>query len=111
MTTTKKPSSHLGAGLLVGTLIGVAAGYFLQSKQGKQLLKDGHKKAEKLQATLAKELNKAGDLSKETYEKLVDKVMDYYTAGKEISKNEAPEIRAFLLKKWKNIEKHLKDVK
>ena len=107
----KIQKSHLGIGLLIGSAIGVATGYFLQSKKGKDLIKNGHKKAEKLQALLMKELESTGELTKAKYEKVVDKVMKVYAVGKEISAKEAPEIRGVLLKKWKNIEKHLQDLK
>ncbi len=106
-----KKTSHLGLGLVAGSIIGLAAGFFLQSKDGQKLLKDGHKKAEKLQAQLMKELSKDGVLTKQRYEALVDKMMKYYLTGKQITKTEAPAIRSFLLKKWKHIETQLKNAK
>lgn len=107
MATLKK-KSHLGLGLVAGSIIGMAAGFFLQSKDGQKLLKDGQKKAEKLQAALMKELSKDTHLTKKRYEALVDKMMKYYMTGKQITKTEAPAIRSFLMKKWKSIETQLK---
>lgn len=107
----KKSSSHLGAGLLVGAAVGVAAATFLQSKQGKQLTKDLQKKTVALQKKVTMELKKVGDLTKESYQELVDKVVAYYVKTKDIAENEIPEVKKLLLAHWKNIEKELKSVK
>lgn len=102
--------SHLGLGVLIGATVGVATGLFVQSKKGKELIKDAEKKAMKLQAKLLKELNNVEALTKEKYEDLVDKVTDYYVDAKEITKKEVPEVRKTLLKKWSVINKQLKEL-
>jgi gas vesicle protein len=107
----QKRSSHFGAGLLAGAILGVAAGLFVQSKQGKQMAKDLQKKAQKLQIKLLKELKNAKELSREKYEEIVDKMMAYYLQSKEVAKAEVPEIRRFLMKNWTQIEKQLKSLK
>lgn len=101
--------SHIGLGILVGSIIGVAAGLFIQSKKGKQMTKDLEKRAMKLQSKLMKELENAKDLTKEKYEGIVDNVVAYYVKSKEIAKKEAPEIRSFLVTKWKHIEQTMKN--
>lgn len=105
---TDKKSSHLGAGLLAGAILGVAAGLFLQSKKGKDMTKDLMKRAEKLRAKLLKELAQVTDLTREKYEEVVDTVVEYYVKSKEIAKTEIPEIRKFLLMQWSQIEKTMK---
>ena len=112
MPTEQKGSSqsHLGVGMLVGTIIGVAAGLFVQSKKGKEVRKDLMVEATKLQAMIMKELKKSEVLTQETYEKLVDKVMDHYVLTQEIAKKDVPEVRAFLLKKWSSIQKQFKNL-
>ena len=108
---SKTRSSHLGAGLLIGTIIGVATGFFLQSKDGKTLLKDANKKGKALQLKLMKEMKRAKGMSKAKYTELVDTTMAYYTKSKEIAKKDVPQIRRFLLSKWKEIEKEMKSAK
>jgi gas vesicle protein len=41
--TKQKPSSHIGAGLAAGAVIGLAAGFFLNSRKGKVLVADAQK--------------------------------------------------------------------
>jgi len=106
-----KKSSHLGAGVLIGTIIGVATGFFLQSKDGKSLIKDANKKGKALQMKLMKEMKKAEGMTKAKYTELVDTTMAYYTKSKEIAEKDVPQIRRFLLGKWKEIEKELKSAK
>lgn len=105
---TDKKSSHLGLGLAIGTIIGVATGLFVQSKKGKEIVKDVEKKAVALQGKLMKELKNAEDLTKDKYEELVDKVTDYYVTTKDVTKKEVPEVKKYLMKKWTAIEKQLK---
>jgi gas vesicle protein len=105
---TEKKSSHLGLGLMVGTIIGVAAGLFVQSKKGKDLLKDAEKKAAVLQTKLMKELKNAENLTKDKYEEIVDKVTAYYVKTKDVTKKEVPQIKKLMMKKWSAIEKQLK---
>ena len=101
----KKQSSHLGAGLAAGAIIGLAAGLFLQSRKGKELTKDARKKAVVLQKQVMKRLEKAGEMTKEVYEEIVDDVVTYYGKSKDLAAKEIPEVRAFLMGKWKEVEK------
>lgn len=103
--TFKKKSSHLGAGIAAGAILGLAAGLFLQSKKGKELTKDARKKAMVLQKQVMKRLEKAGEMSKDVYEEIVDDVVKYYAKSKDLAAKEIPEVRAFLMSKWKEIEK------
>ncbi len=107
----KKGSSHIGAGMLIGAAIGVAAATFLQSKQGKVLTKDLMKKTNALQKKINAELKKAGNITKENYEQLVDKVIAYYVKSKDIAQKEIPEVRKTLLSTWKTIEREIKSLK
>ncbi|MDQ7814800.1 MAG: YtxH domain-containing protein [Patescibacteria group bacterium] len=103
-----KKSSHLGLGLAIGALVGVAAGLFAQSKKGKDLMKDAEKTAKVLQAKIMHELKGAETITKKQYEDMVDKVTDYYVQTKKVAKKEIPEIRSFLMKKWTTVQKELK---
>lgn len=104
-----KRSSHLGTGLVAGIAIGVASALFMQSKKGKALTKDLGKKTAALQKKVVSELKKAGDVTKESYQDLVDKVVDYYVKSKDITKREVPEVKKTLLGAWKNIERELRN--
>ncbi len=108
MPDTKKSSSHLGAGLLIGSMIGVAAGLFVQSKQGKTMVKDAKRRAKFMESKILKDLKSTKKLSKAKYAEMVDRMTDYYVKSKDIAKKDAPEIRDYLLSKWKDIEKELK---
>jgi gas vesicle protein len=104
-----KKSSHLGAGLLAGTILGIAAGVFLNSPKGKQMTKDVDANMKKLQKQVMKRLKEAEDMSKEKYEELVDEIVSYYQKSKQLAKKDVPEVRKFLMKKWKEIEKEMKN--
>jgi len=112
MTPTKKPaSSHLGAGLLAGAILGIAAGVFLNTPKGKKMTKDMEKQMQVLQKQLMKKIKEAEGMSKEKYEELVDDMMAYYEKSKQMAKDELPAARAYLMKKWKDIEKQMKSAK
>lgn len=100
-------SSHLGAGLVAGTVLGLAAGLFLQSRKGKMLTKDAQKKAMQLQAKVMKKLGNVQEMTREKYEDVVEDVLDYYLRSKELAAKELPQVRAYLLGRWKTIQKHL----
>ncbi|MDO8584487.1 MAG: YtxH domain-containing protein [bacterium] len=106
-----KQSSHLGVGLMAGAILGMATGLFLKSRKGKDLTKDAQKKALQLEGQVIKKLKDAKHLSKEKYEEIVDHVMGYYSKTKELSAKEAPEVRKFLMARWKAIDKYVKDLK
>lgn len=106
----KKSSSHLGAGMVIGSVIGMAAGFFLQSRKGKELTKDAEKKVVQLQGKVMKKLQDVESLSKEKYTEVVDDVLGYYEKSQEIAKKELPAVRAMLMKKWKAIETKLKEL-
>lgn len=96
--------------MAIGMAMGIAAGLFLQSKQGKALTKDAQKKALELQKQVMKRLGSVHDLTKERYADVVEDVLAYYAKGKHIAKEEAPAVRAYLLGRWATISKHLKDI-
>ncbi len=96
--------------MVVGSVMGLAAGFFLQSRKGKELTKDAEKKALQLQAKIMKKVQDIESLSKEKYTEVVDDVLAYYEKSQEIAKKEVPEVRAMLLKKWKTIESKLKEL-
>jgi gas vesicle protein len=101
--------SFLTAGLAAGAAIGVVAAYYLNTPKGRKMLKDAEKKAVALQKKLIKELEDTKELTRTRYEEIVEKLLKIYSKSKDISENELPEIRKYLLSKWKHIEKEFKD--
>lgn len=99
----------LAAGLVAGAALAVGTAYYLKTPKGKKMLKDAEKKAMAMQKKLVAELNKQKKLTKKNYEDAVKKVMAYYSKTKDIAANEVPEVRAYLLDKWKDVEKEYKD--
>lgn len=107
----QKRSSHLGAGMLIGAAVGVAAAVFLQSKKGKELTKDLQKKIAALQKKISRELEDVQEMTKEGYEELVDRIVEYYVKTKDIAKKEIPEVKKSLMGSWKTVEKQLKELR
>lgn len=110
---TKKKSKNglLAAGLVAGAALGVATAYYLNTPKGKKMLHDAEKKALEMQKKLMKELDKTKNLTKERYEEIVEKLLAYYAKTKDLNAKEAPEIKAYLMDKWKTIQKEYKSVK
>ena len=112
----KKPAatneSHskglLAAGLVAGAALAVGTAYYLQTPKGKKMLQQAEKKALAMQKKLVSELNKQKKLTKENYEEAVTKVMAYYAKTKDIASTEVPQVRDYLMSKWKDIEKEYK---
>ena len=105
----KKKSHGMSLGLMIGAALGVTTGLFLQSKKGKEFVKDSEKKAQKLQAKILKELPDIEKMTKAKYEQMVDKLTDSFVKAKEITAKEAPEVKKILMKKWAGIEKGIKE--
>jgi uncharacterized protein HemX len=110
-----KKSSHkkglIAAGLVAGAALGVATAFYLNSPQGRKMLQKAEKKAMELQKKLMKELSKTQKLTKEKYAEIVEKLVAYYTKTKDITASEVPEIKGYLMDKWKTIEKEYRSVK
>jgi gas vesicle protein len=106
-----KQKSHLGLGLIVGAVIGLASASFLHSKKGKALAKDLKSRTAALQKKVLSELRKGEELTQKRYKEIVDSVVSYYATSKEIAKTEIPAVKKSLLATWKTVQKELKSVK
>lgn len=106
-----KQKSHLGLGMVIGAVIGLASASFLQSKKGKALAKDLKHRTVALQKKVLAELRKGEELTQKRYKEIVDSVVAYYTASKEIAKTEIPAVKKSLLSTWKTVQKELRSVK
>ncbi|MDD5437883.1 MAG: hypothetical protein PHC70_01935 [Patescibacteria group bacterium] len=101
----------LAAGLVAGAALGVATAYYLNTPKGKKMLHEAEKKAVDMQKKLMKEIQKTKNLTKERYEEIVEKLLAYYAKTKDINAKEMPEIKDYLMDKWKIIQKEYKSVK
>lgn len=116
MPAKKKASPHkshngiIAAGLVAGAALGVATAYYLKTPKGKKMLDKAEKKALALQKKLMTELSQTEKLTKERYAEIVERLMAYYAKTKDISASEVPEVKNYLLSKWKQIEKEYKSV-
>jgi uncharacterized protein HemX len=110
----KKDGSHnkglLAAGLVAGAALAVGTAYYLNTPKGKKMLHTAEKKAMEMQKKLVAELKKQKNLTKANYEVAVKKVMAYYTKTKDIAATEVPQVREYLMDKWKDVEKEYKEV-
>jgi gas vesicle protein len=106
---SKKTASRVGAGLAAGAALGLALGLFLQSRKGKALTKDAQKNAKLLQKQVMKKLANVEDITKEKYEEVVDQVLGFYEKGKDVATKELPEVRSYLMGRWKEIKGYLED--
>lgn len=103
-----KKGFPMSKGIAIGTILGIAAGLFLQTKKGKQFTSDAAKKAQQLQKQVMKKLDQVQDMTKERYEEVVDDMLGYYVKAKDVAKTEVPEVRKYLLSRWRTIEDRLK---
>lgn len=104
---TKK--GHFKAGVLAGAVFGIAAGIFMSSKQGKKLAKELKSQTTDIQARIVKELKKGKKMSEENYGMAIDNVLGYYAKSRKIASKEVPELRRYLMAKWKSVKKELAD--
>lgn len=110
-STKREKKSHFGKGLMAGALLGVAAGIFMSSKEGKQMAKKLQAKANQIEKHLQQELAKKSELTQATYTEAIDNVLAYYAKSRQIAKSEIPALRKFLISKWKSIKHEMEDVK
>jgi|SRR3989338_338260 len=111
MKTSKsqpQKKSHFKAGVLAGAIFGIAAGIFMNSKQGKALAKQLESQAKEIQGRLQKELKKAKHLSEDSYADAIENILAYYAKSKKIAVKEIPALRKHLLSKWDLVKRELK---
>lgn len=107
---TPKKKGHFGKGLLAGAIFGIAAGIFLTSKEGKQVTKRIESRAKEIEKKLRTEFKKKKELTEETYDESVDRVLAYYLKTKQIAKTELPSLKKILRDKWVSVRSELESV-
>lgn len=89
----EKESKGIIIGASVGALAGAIAGILLAPKSGKETRADITSYVHEIKDKIAEELTKVGDVTKETYNGIVDKVVKVYELGKKITIEDADDIR------------------
>jgi len=103
-----KKEKEILIGASVGALAGVIAGLLFAPKSGKETRADLAKHMHEMKDKIVKELDKAGKMTKETYEKVVDKIVKIYEVEKKITPADAKDIVAKLKNNFAEVKKALK---
>lgn len=99
----------IGAG--VGVLAGVIAGILLAPKSGKETRADIANYMHEMKDKIAKELAKAGKVTRETYNGIVEKIVKVYKLEKKITKEDAEDIQKKLDNNYDQVVKVLESKK
>lgn len=110
--TSKKKESQTGTALLLAglTVAGAVAGYFLYGPHGKANRTKIKSWSLKAKAEVLERLEKAKEVSEETYAKIVDEVTSRYEHRKGIEAADVENLKKELKKYWKTIQKEMKGV-
>jgi len=104
-----KKEKDLLIGASVGAIAGVIAGLLFAPKSGKETRADLAKHLHEMKDKIAKELDKAGKVTKETYDKIVDKIVKVYEVEKKITPADAKDVIAKLKNNFEEVKKALKE--
>lgn len=96
----------IGAG--AGIIAGAIAGILLAPKSGKETRADIAKYLHEMKDKIADELAKAGKVTKEKYNEIVEKIVTVYELEKKISTEDAKDIKAKLDKNYGQVVKAIK---
>lgn len=97
-------------GVLLGAVAGVIGGILLAPKSGAETREDLAKYYVSIKHDLIKELQKLEKITKETYDKVVNMVVDRYEKDKKIGSKMAAEVKDELKKGFEGAKKAVKDV-
>lgn len=104
---TKKGGSKIIEGVMIGTVLGIAAGLFAASKTGKKIAKDVKNQAADFYRYLAPRIKKAKKMSEAEYKAFVKNAMVKYQKDKKLSVAEARHLLAEVQKSWGHLKKGL----
>ena len=88
----------------MGAILGAAAAIFLAPKSGQEMREDVKRIASDLTKKIAKEVEDAKDLTKESYDKIVDTVVAEYNKDKKMTEEVFNEIKKELKAKWLEVK-------
>lgn len=92
----EKKNKGILIGASIGVLAGTIAGILLAPKSGEKTRNDIANYIHEMKDKIANELTEANDLTKKTYNAIVDKIVKVYELGKKITTQDADDIRGKL---------------
>lgn len=107
MSTSKKSSYLIGAGVAAAVVAGVV-GFLTKTKKGQQIAKKGYKEMVELGRMVAHRAEHVRNMTKQRYEELVDDVVAEYERKKKLTKDAAAELATELKKEWNKVKGEIK---
>ena len=104
----EKQSKGIIIGATVGVLAGAIAGILLAPKSGKETRADITNYIHEMKDKIAEELSKAGNVTLETYNGIVEKIVKVYKMEKKITGEDAKDIQEKLDKNYDKVIKTIK---
>lgn len=105
----KKQSKGIVIGATAGLVAGAIAGILLAPKSGKETRADIARYVHEMKDKIAEELTQISDMTQETYNGVVDKVVKVYELGKKITTEDAADIRKRLDDNYDEVVKTMRD--
>lgn len=106
-------SGGMGKGIVIGAaagaLAGVIAGVLFAPKSGKETRADIVNYVHEIKDKIAEELAKAGEVTKEVYNGIVEKIVKVYELEKKITAEDAKDIQEKLDANYEEITKAIKE--
>jgi gas vesicle protein len=104
-----KQNKGIIIGASVGALAGVIAGILLAPQSGKETRADIAKYIHEMKDKIAEELAKAGEVTKESYNEIVEKIVKVYELDKKITVEDAQDIKEKLNDNYDQVVKTVKE--
>lgn len=95
-------------GALIGAILGSVAALLATNKTGSERRKEIKELSANLFGKIVKEAEKVKELSQDSYEKVVEKVVREYGKKKKMATETLNDLTDELKEKWGEIKKHLK---
>ncbi len=103
----KKPNKlNLLEGAVVGMILGVAAGIFLQSKKGKEIQENVKHTVADFYKNVAPKIKKMKKLGKEEYDVFMKSAVENYGKARKMSAEKIKELMTEVKKSWNHLQKH-----
>lgn len=104
-----KQTKGIMIGASVGVLAGAIAGVLFAPKSGKETRADIANYVHEMKDKIAEELAKAGDVTKEAYNEIVEKIVKVYELEKKITAEDAKDIKEKLDANYEQVVKAIRE--
>lgn len=91
-------------GAAIGAILGAAAAFLMAPKSGKEMREQIKKMVSDLSKKIHEEAEKAGSLTKESYDRIVDTLVEEYKKGKDMAEDVMNEVKEELKSKWEEVK-------